>query len=110
MIKMYYIYALIISIVLFTFLMMFEKKTDNGLQNSSFDYVITFVAIYGVTCVLSFFMTDVFPTMPQPKLIREQKAQDEEIEENVDIKMLKRIPENIKTGIDPHDDSDNESD
>ena len=55
-------------------------------------------------------MTDVFPTMPQPKLIREQKAQDEEIEENVDIKMLKRIPENIKTGIDPHDDSDNESD
>ncbi len=103
---MYYIYALIISIILFTFLMMIEKKQDNVSPNSSFDYVITFVAIYGVTCVLSFFMTDVFPTMPQPKLIREQKERYDEIAENVDINMLKRIPENIKTGIDPHDDSD----
>lgn len=114
---MYYIYAFLISIVVFLCLH-YLKKTDNEIENpnENFYNVLSFGIIYGITCVMAFFMQDLFIGIGQQHKIGNKKKKDDndsddndDIDNNTDINMLKRIPENIKTGIDPHDSSDDES-
>jgi hypothetical protein len=112
---MYYIYAFLISIVVFVCLH-YLKKTTHEIENpnETFYNVLSFGIIYGITCVIAFFMQDLFIGIGQQNKIANKKKtdhddDDDDIDNNTDINMLKRIPENIKTGIDPYDSSDDES-
>lgn len=104
---MYYIYSLIVSFIIFTILQQFLLKKYNEdneiIHNKYTDNIFTFIVIYGITTLLFYFGMETFFTNKTDDINMDIEDIGKSIKSNVDINMLRKIPEEVSTGFQMND-------
>jgi membrane-anchored glycerophosphoryl diester phosphodiesterase (GDPDase) len=104
---MYYIYSLIVSFVIFVILQQFllkKKNQDNDvIKNNYTENIFTFIIIYGITTLLFYFGFEKIYIDKTDDIKMDTEDIGKSIKSNVDINMLRKIPEEVSTGFQMND-------
>ena len=114
---MYYIYSFFIAIIIFIILQYIINKKDeedkNKEKDKNIEKVFTFIIIYGIITLLCYFINENIDISSLN--INTEEIQNTPLTNNVDVNLLRKIPEEVDTGFkindsDPDPDSDSDSD
>tara|TARA_Y100000389_G_scaffold146531_1_gene145234 strand:+ start:322 stop:651 length:330 start_codon:yes stop_codon:yes gene_type:complete len=107
---MYYVYSLICAIVIFVILQKSYNKNDDTEKDKTFEQLFTFAIIYGILTLCFYFLTE---TIFVDKTDSLDTSDDmiggtggKSIKSNIDVNMLRKIPEEVNTGFSINDLSD----
>ena len=109
---MYYIYSLVLSLIVYFILHTFyrsqnkfdkEKKENNTIEN-----VFTFIVLYIIITIVCYFIDQNMLLSSNNKSENNEYDFSKPIKSNVDINLLKKIPEEVNTGFNISDSSDSE--
>jgi cellobiose-specific phosphotransferase system component IIC len=104
---MYYIYSLIVSFVIFVILQQFllkKKNEDNDvIKNNYTENIFTFIVIYGITTLLFYFGFETIYIDKKDDINMDTEDIGKSIKTNIDINMLRKIPEEVSTGFQMND-------
>ena len=104
---MYYIYSFFITIVIFVILQYIigqKEDDDKNKKDNNIEKILTFIVIYGISTLSLYFIDD---NINLSSFYNEDTTKP--LKNNVDINMLRKIPEEVHTGFTIND-NDSDSD